>query len=108
MLKKTVCVGTAGAGYAAYLHGNGYEKVSGIDVRLKTVCDVNQERAAALQHRYGYETTCADFQELVQDPEIDVIDIVTPPMLHPQMIIDALSHGKHVICEKPLARRTWV
>ena len=102
MLKKTVCVGTAGAGYAAYLHGNGYEKVNGIDVRLKTVCDVNQERAAALQHRYGYETTCADFQELVQDPEIDVIDIVTPPMLHPQMIIDALSHGKHVICEKPL------
>ena len=41
MLKKTVCVGTAGAGYAAYLHGNGYEKVSGIDVRLKTVCEAS-------------------------------------------------------------------
>ena len=37
MLKKTVCVGTAGAGYAASLHGNAYEKVSGIEVRLKTV-----------------------------------------------------------------------
>ena len=102
MEKQTVCVGTVGAGYAAYLHGNGYEKVSGINVRLKTVCEVNQERAMALQKRYGYETICADYQEMLADPEIDVVDIVTPPMLHPQMIIDALHAGKHVICEKPL------
>lgn len=102
MIKKTVCVGTVGAGYAAYLHGNGYEKVSGIDVRLKTVCDVNQERAAALVKRYGYESACNDIRDLLQDPEIDVIDIVTPPVMHPQMIADALKAGKHVICEKPL------
>ena len=38
---KTVVIGTVGAGYAAYLHGNGYEKVNGVSVRLKTVCDLN-------------------------------------------------------------------
>ncbi len=36
--EKTVTIGTLGAGYAAHLHGNGYAKVSGINVRLKTVC----------------------------------------------------------------------
>lgn len=102
MEKQTVCVGTVGAGYAAYLHGNGYEKVSGINVRLKTVCDTNFERAAAVQSRYGYEEICSDYAQMLQDPEIDVIDIVTPPVAHPQMIIDALKAGKHVICEKPL------
>ena len=39
---------------------------------------------------------------MLADPEIDVIDIVTPPVAHPRMIIDALKAGKHVICEKPL------
>lgn len=102
MQKQTVCVGTVGAGYAAYLHGNGYEKVSSINVRLKTICDVNQERAAAVQKRYGYEEICSDYHQMLADPEIDVIDIVTPPVAHPQMIIDSLNAGKHVICEKPL------
>ncbi len=39
---------------------------------------------------------------MITDPEIDVIDIVTPPFLHKDMIIKALDAGKHVICEKPL------
>ena len=34
---KPVVIGTIGAGYAAHLHGNGYEKVSGVPIRLKTV-----------------------------------------------------------------------
>ena len=101
-MKQTVCVGTIGAGYAGYLHGNGYEKVSGIEVRLKTVCDLNTERAEALKARYGYEQTETDYHKMLADPEIDVIDIVTPPVMHPQMIRDALQAGKHVICEKPL------
>ncbi|MCD8077599.1 MAG: Gfo/Idh/MocA family oxidoreductase [Lachnospiraceae bacterium] len=102
MKKDTVCVGTIGAGYAACLHGNGYEKVSGVRVRLKVICDTNVERATAVQKRYGYEKISQDYHELLSDPEIDVIDIVTPPMLHPQMAREALQAGKHVICEKPL------
>ena len=99
---KTVVVGTAGAGYAASLHGNGYEKVSGVSVRLKTICDINLELAAKIKERYGYEQMTADFEEMLADPEIDVIDIVTPPFLHCDMAVKALRAGKHVICEKPL------
>lgn len=99
---KTVSIGTVGAGYAAYLHGNGYEKVCGVLVRLKTVCDVKLELAEKVKARYGYEQAAADFQVLLDDPEIDVVDIVLPPFLHTQFAIKAMNAGKDVICEKPL------
>ena len=102
MKTLTVTVGTVGAGYAARLHGNGYARVSGIQVRLKTICDVNLELAKSVQQQYGYEQAISDFDQMLADPEIDVIDIVTPPFLHCAMAIKALKAGKHVICEKPL------
>jgi len=100
--KKTLVVGTVGAGYAAELHGGGYEKVSGITIRLKTICDLQLDMAEKMKARYGYEQAITDYQELLEDPEIDVIDIVTPPFLHCSMAVQALKEGKHVICEKPL------
>lgn len=102
MEKPIVTVGTVGAGYAAYLHGNGYEKVSGITVRLKTVCDLNLELAKKVQQRFGYEQAVRDYHEMLADPEIDVIDIVVPPFLHTTVAMEAMEAGKHVICEKPL------
>lgn len=102
MEKPIVTVGTVGAGYAAYLHGNGYEKVSGITVRLKTVCDLNLELAKKVQQRFGYEQAISDYHEMLADPEIDVIDIVVPPFLHTTVAMEAMEAGKHVICEKPL------
>lgn len=99
---KEVCVGLVGAGYAAYLHGNGYEKVSGVPLRLKTIVDTNLEKANAVKERYGFEQAISDFDALLQDPEINLVDIVTPPFLHPDMVAKALAAGKNVICEKPL------
>ena len=51
---KPVVIGTIGAGYAAHLHGNGYEQVSGVPIRLKTVCDLNLDLANQVKERYGY------------------------------------------------------
>jgi len=45
-----------------------------------------------------------DLNELLADPAIDLIDICVPTLIHPQLAIAALKAGKHVICEKPLAR----
>lgn len=99
---KPITVGLVGSGYAAYLHGNGYKKVSGVPVRLKTVVDIDIEKAKKVAETFGFENAITDFNELLNDEEIDVIDLCTPPSLHPDMIIKTLKAGKHVMCEKPL------
>ena len=68
--EKTVVIGTVGAGYAASLHGNGYKKVSGVNVRLKTVCDLNTELAKKIQDAYGYEQICSDYHDMLGDTQI--------------------------------------
>lgn len=99
---RQVCVGLVGGGYAAYLHANGYEKVSGVPLRLKTVVDTDLAKAEKVRARYGFERAADSFDDLLADPEITVVDIVTPPFLHPVMVERAIAAGKHVICEKPL------
>ncbi len=101
-MPTSVVIGTVGAGYAARLHGNGYRNTGSIPFRLKTICDTNTALAERLKCEFGYEKVEADFDEMLKDPEINVIDIVTPPFLHIPMAIKALKSGKHVICEKPL------
>lgn len=99
---RPVTVGTVGAGFAAGLHGDGLRRVCTVPVRLKTIADPDLERAGRIREKYGYEQAVSDFQDLLRDPEIDVIDILTPPFLHKAMLLEALAAGKHVICEKPL------
>ncbi len=56
---------------------------------------------AVLQGGFEYGTT--DYQELLDDPEINLIDICTPNNLHYPIFKSALVAGKHIYCEKPLA-----
>ena len=51
----------------------------------------------------GFRKATADWRELLTDPDIDIIDITTPNLLHKEMALAAIAHGKHVYCEKPLA-----
>ncbi len=44
------------------------------------------------------------FEELLADPKVDLVDVCTPTALHPAQTMAALKAGKHVLCEKPLAR----
>ena len=90
-LKDTVVIGTVGAGYAAHLHASGYEKVNKVKVRLKTVCDLNQNLAQELKEQYGYENITANYNDLLNDPEIDVVDIITPPFTHCDLAIKAFN-----------------
>jgi len=98
----TVTIGLAGAGYAAWLHCCGYAKVHGCRLDIRAVADPDRARAGKLAAEFGIGKILPDFRDLLRDPEIRVIDIVTPPCLHAGMIEAALDAGKHVICEKPL------
>lgn len=99
---KQVVVAQIGAGFITNHHNMAFKSVSGINVRLKTIADILPERAKAVAEKFGYEKYCADYHEVLADPEVDVVDICTIPFLHKQMVIEALDAGKHVICEKPL------
>lgn len=68
---------------------------------LLVEADPDAARDAAA--RYGFERSTADWRAAVADPEIDVVDIVTPNDLHAEMVEAAAAAGKHIICEKPLA-----
>ena len=73
------------------------------DFRSSTVADINL-RSAEDTFKYGnFKYVTNDWKKIVENPEIDVVDIVTPNAVHPEIAIAAAENGKHVYCEKPLA-----
>ena len=98
-----IVIGMVGAGRAAELHIEAYRKVHDIPIRLKHIVARRETQLHSAQERYGFERASMRFEDLLEDPEIDVIDICTPPYIHVDMAEAALRAGKHVICEKPLA-----
>lgn len=98
---KTVVVGMIGSGFASRLHCEAYRCVYGADVRLKTVASIAPD-LQDFAKEFGFEYACADYKKMLDDPEIDVVDIITPPALHRRCILDVAAAGKHIICEKPL------
>lgn len=71
--------------------------------RLAMVCDINEELLKEAAEKFNVQEAVTDYHEVLNNPEIDVVIIVTPDQLHCQMTVEALKAGKHVLCEKPLA-----
>lgn len=100
---KPVTVGIVGSGYGAILHGGGYAEMGGVDIRLKTLgYHSNPEKAQSIASRFGFEGICGDYEKMLADPELDVIDLTVPPSQQIPMAKLALEAGKNIICEKPL------
>ncbi|MDO5343211.1 MAG: Gfo/Idh/MocA family oxidoreductase [Bacteroidia bacterium] len=100
---KQVVVGMVGANRGAELHVGGYQRVTGIDLRLKTIMARRPEQLEKAKETFGFENLTYSFEELLNDPEINLIDICTPPYAHLDQVKVALKAGKNVVCEKPLA-----
>lgn len=101
-MKNEICIGMAGAGRATELHINALKRFTGIPLRFKMIVARRKEQLEVAKAIYGFEETSYDFEDLLTDPDIDVIDICTPPYVHEEMIERAMLAGKRVICEKPL------
>jgi len=67
------------------------------------IVEINDDLAAESQKRFGYNRASSDWRSAVEDPDIDVVDILVPNVLHYDVVMAAIRNGKHVICEKPLA-----
>jgi len=78
------------------------------DVELVAFCDIIEERAIAAKDQYGTADAKAytDYKELIKDESIEVVHVLTPNKSHSFITIDSLESGKHVMCEKPMAKTT--
>ena len=108
-VRKPVRIGMLGCGFMGKCHTNAYKTIpyiyneAGFVPRLSVLCDQNEEIVQEQAVRYAYEAYCTDWNELVADDRIDVVDNCGPDPIHPDPCIAALKNGKHVICEKPMA-----
>jgi predicted dehydrogenase len=94
-------VGIVGAGLQGRRRARALKAVDGSE--LVTVADVCQDAAAALAADAGCLAT-PRWEDVVQRDDVEVVIVCTPPHLHAQVSIAAMERGKHVLCEKPLAR----
>jgi predicted dehydrogenase len=70
------------------------------------LADATPELAEENAARYGYEKSTGDWRDVISDSSVDVIHIVTPNDSHAEVAIAAARAGKHILCEKPIARTT--
>lgn len=104
---KSLKVGLIGHKFMGRAHTHAYTDVSlfftpEIEIVKKTLC-ANEESVTSLAHKWGWQNSTMDWNDLVNDPEIDIIDIAAPSSIHAEIAIAAAKAGKHVFCEKPLA-----
>lgn len=96
-----VVAGVVGAG--AFAQGTLIPHLAGLEAcRLRGLADLRGEVANHVARRYGYEFCCSDFDELLEDDEINTLFIATRHDTHASMVVRALEAGKHVFVEKPL------
>lgn len=109
-------VGVVGLGFAAAKHLKAYRQLRG--VRIAALCNPSGRHLdgdfAGVSGNIGGDKPLRldmsgveayrDFYGLLANPEIHLVDICAPTSAHPELAIAALKAGRHVVCEKPLAR----
>ena len=70
-------------------------------LKLKTICDVNEDMCRLRCKEFQFDNYTTRYEDMLNDPEIDIIAIYTPDHLHAEHVKQALLHDKHVVCTKP-------
>jgi predicted dehydrogenase len=97
-----VGVGLVGSGFIAQMHAEAFAQSTIASVRA--VASRSADRVAEFARRWDIPAWHTDFRELVERPDVDLVCIAAPNHLHRDIAVAAAEAGKHVVCEKPLAR----
>ena len=104
-MDRTVKIGIIGCGGIANgKHMPSLKKIK--NAQMVAFCDIIEERAVKAAEEYGVEgaKVYTDYKELLKDKDIEVVHVCTPNRSHAFISIDAMEAGKHVMCEKPMAK----
>ena len=97
-----VRLAVVGCGNICQLNVPGYLEHPRCDV--VALCDTDKARAEARARQWGITPRIyTDYTELLGDPEVDAVELLTPTYLHADQIVAALAAGKHISCQKPIA-----
>jgi len=98
---KTLRFGIIGVGNIAPIHAAAIKGTPGAE--LAAIATRNEERGGAFAAQFGGRWV-SDYREMLRRDDIDVVTLCTPHDLHAPMTLDAAAAGKHILCEKPMAR----
>ena len=107
-MKKVYNIGLLGFGFMGKTHAfcvdnlKYYYSELPFTAKIKGVCTTTIEKSKKVAEEYGFDIATASEDDLINDPDIDIIDVCTPNIYHYETIKKALSAGKHIYCEKPL------
>lgn len=101
--KQTIGVGVVGTGFIGVAHVEGLRRIG---IQVLGLAENTRERAEKKAAELGIPRFYDSLDDMLEDPDIDVVHLATPNHLHYPQAMAALLAGKHVICEKPLAMNT--
>ncbi len=108
MDRRKARIGLIGAGFMGRCHANAFRSVGGLfDLPVEAVphmlSDISEESAIRNAALLGYKKATGDWRTLVADPEVDIVAVTAPNVLHEPIVLAAIAAGKAVYCEKPLS-----
>ncbi len=108
MTTKRIGIGVIGFGWMGQAHSRGCRRAPSYfpnrdyEPDLVVVSDTVAARRDDAVRSFGFRKAVADWHEVVTDPDVDVVFVTAPNMLHVEMTQAAANNGKHVFCEKPV------
>ncbi len=102
MTSREVGVGLVGSGFIGQVHAEAFSRSTVASVRA--IASRSPDRAAAFARQWGIPAWHTDYRELVERADVDLVCVGAPNWLHHDIVVAAAAAGKHVVCEKPLAR----
>jgi myo-inositol 2-dehydrogenase/D-chiro-inositol 1-dehydrogenase len=89
-------------------HSNAYRQICQffdppVKPRLRSICGRDKAKVEKMAARWGWEQAVSDWRQVIDDPEVKIVDICSPNNTHREIALAAFQAGKIVACEKPLA-----
>jgi len=103
-MSKTWNICMVGMGYWSDVHFDAWQSLGG-RVRISAIADHNPDKLEAKAGKYGFSSDQLhlSLDEALKRPDIDIVDVITRPDSHLEMVEKAARAGKHILCQKPFA-----